>query len=215
MELVQGSAATLIVATWRYKMKRAFLAAPLGLLVASAASAQDTPAPFTGARVGMSIGQQGSVDRDVPPGPNIEVKRKSLIVRGTAGYDVAIGDLAIIGAEINIANGGRAITSRNVGGTYRTDPKLAADLSGRVGIVPATGLLLFGKAGWAMQRITTVQVAGNKMVSTKATEHGLLWGAGAEVAVSPRNAVRVEFDKANFNPHYSRTRLMGGMTFRF
>ncbi|WP_447725707.1 outer membrane protein [Sphingomonas koreensis] len=201
-------------------MKRAFLGITIGLLAAGTASAQTDAPTFTGPRVGVSVGMNTGKDKNVLPGPGeTGSRKKGVIVRGTVGYDVPISENAIIGAEVGIATGGRDIVTRNGTLSYRTDPGLTLDASGRVGFKPTEQLLLFGKAGWAMQRVTTARTSGSgavsTTVSTKGTEHGFLWGAGAEYALTPNMALRADFDRVRFNDHYSRTRVMGGVNFRF
>lgn len=196
-------------------MKRALLAVPVGLLATGTASAQDATAPFTGPRVGASIGLNTGIDKNVLPAPETKSKKKGVVIRGTAGYDIPIGERAIVGAEVSIATGGRDITTKRNNLTYKTDPNFTLDAVGRIGFVPTEGLLLFGKAGWAMQKVTTARTTGNTTVSMKGTEHGVLWGAGAEIAMGPRTAFRVEYDRVKFNEHYSRNRVLGGISLRF
>lgn len=197
-------------------MKRAFLGIVIGLFTAGAASAQMNAPSFTGPRVGASIGINKGKDKDVLPSPGeTGARKKSVVVRGTGGYDLPIGKNAILGAEVGIATCGRDIVTRGGASTYRTDPGLTLDAIARVGFKPSEQLLLFGKGGWAMQRVTTSQTTGNTTVSVKGTERGFLWGAGAEYALTPNMALRAEFDHVKFNDHYSRSRVLGGVNLHF
>jgi len=201
-------------------MKRAFLGISIGLLAAGTASAQTESPTFTGPRVGASIGLNKGADKNVLPGPGeTGSRKKGVIVRGTVGYDVPLSEKLIVGAEIGAATGGRDIVTKNGTSGYRTDPGFTLDASGRLGVKPSEQLLLFGKAGWAMQRVTTDRTsrsgAATATVTTKGTEHGFLWGAGAEYALTPRTSLRADFDRVKFNEHYSRSRILGGVSFRF
>ena len=197
-------------------MKPAFLGLMVGLFAAGTASAQTGAPTFTGPHVGGSIGLNKATDKNVLPGPgDTGARKKSVILGARAGYDLPISEQAIVGAEIGIGTGGRDLVTRNGGTTYRTDPGFTLDATARLGFKPYEQLLLFGKAGWAMQRVTVGRTTGNTTVSTRSTEHGLLWGVGAEYALTPKVALRADVDRVAFTDRYSRSRLMTGVSLRF
>jgi len=197
-------------------MKKILLAVLTASTAAVSAHAQTTEPSFTGPRVGVSVGSNRGADKNVLPTPGpTGSKRSSVAIRGVAGYDVPLGNSATIGGELGIGNGGRDIVTGSGGRQFRTNPGLTFDASARLGVKPTSGVLLFGKAGWAMQRVTTTLTSGTTQQIDKGTEHGFLWGAGAEVAITPTVALRADFDRVSFNEHYKRSRLLAGVTMRF
>lgn len=137
-------------------------------------------------------------------------------MRGSAGYDVALGDSAIVGAEIGIGSGGRDIQTIRGNDLFTVDPRLTVDAAARFGVKPSDGLLVYGKAGWAMQRVTaSFAQTGGATVTGRDTEHGFLWGGGAQVALSRNVSLKAEYDRVKFNDYYKRSRLMGGLSFNF
>ncbi|WP_447725705.1 MlaA family lipoprotein [Sphingomonas koreensis] len=171
---------------------------------------------FTGPRVGASIGFNRSAGRHILPGPDEAGGHKiGVILRGSVGYDLPVGAKVIAGAEVGAATGGRDIVTQRGNLHYRIDPGFTLDASARLGVKPSAQLLLFGKAGWAMQRVTTVRTIDDITIATKGTRHGFLWGVGAEYALAPGMALRAEFDHVKFNDRYSRIRLLSGIGFRF
>lgn len=188
----------------------------LGMVMAGTASAQTAAPAFTGPHVDGQIGLNRAKDKNVLSAPGDTGSRKqSPILRGAAGYDLPISENAIIGAEVSVATGGRDLVTKNGAVTYRTDPGFTLDATTRIGFKPHEQLLLFGKAGWAMQRVTVGKTIDKTTVSTKGTEHGMLWGIGAEYALTPKVALRTELDRVKFNERYSRSRIMSGVSLRF
>lgn len=177
--------------------------------------ATETPT-FTGLRIGGSIGLNMANDRHALPNPgDAGARRKGMIVRGTVGYDLPLGKNVIVGAEIGISTGGPALRVHDDVSSYQSDPGFSLDASARLGRKLSPELLVFGKMGWAMQRVTTVWSGGQHTRTDRSTENGLFWGAGAEYALLPRTALRVEFDRVKFDRDYSRNRILGGISIRF
>lgn len=197
-------------------MKRIVLALALGATTMGTAHAQDAAPSFTGPRVGISAGWNQGTDKQVLPGPGETGSKKSgIAVRGVVGYDAPIGNFVTLGGELGVGIGGRDIVTRNATQQYRTDPGITFDASARLGVKPTNNVLLFGRAGWAMQRVKTTLTNGAVSVTDKDTEHGFLFGGGAELAVTQNVALRVDYDRTNFSDHYKRNRVMGGVSVRF
>lgn len=196
-------------------MKKVIVALALAAGTITPAMAQSDGPTFTGPRVGISTGwNRGTVKEDTKQ-ERVLGKRSGVAVSGNIGYDAPIGNAAIIGAEIGIGTGGRDVRFTNGASRYNVDPGFTMDATARLGFKPTNNLLIFGKGGWAMQRVKTTEVIGTTTLRDKGTEHGFLWGAGAEVALSKSVALRADFDRVSFNDHYKRTRIMGGVNFRF
>ena len=200
-------------------MKKVALAFALFAATATPALAQTagTTPTFTGAHVDVTAGWNRGTTKDVLPGPGDQRSRKSdVAVRGSAGYDVALGDSAIVGAEIGIGSGGRDIQTIRGNNLFTVDPRLTVDAAARFGVKPSDGLLVYGKAGRAMQRVTaSLAQTGGAAVTGRDTEHGFLWGGGAQVALSRNVSLKAEYDRVKFNDYYKRSRLMGGLSFNF
>ncbi|MBB4096801.1 outer membrane beta-barrel protein [Sphingomonas kyeonggiensis] len=197
-------------------MKRLLTLATLASLAPAVAFAQSSEPSFTGPHVAISGGWNQNQDKKVLTGTSKDSRsRGGIAVRGAAGYDIGIGRMAIVGGEVGIATGGRDVVTRRGTSSYRTDPRLTLDATARVGIKPVDNVLLFGKAGWAMQNVRTRLATTTGSLSSKSTEHGFLWGAGAELAVTRNVALRADFDRVSFNDHYRRNRVLAGVNVRF
>lgn len=196
-------------------MKKIIVALALAASSITPALAQSDGPTFTGPRIGVSAGwNRGTVKEDDSKNRTLG-KRSGVAVSGNIGYDAPIGNSAIVGAEIGIGTGGRDVRFNRGASRFNVDPGFTMDATARLGFKPTSNLLIFGKGGWAMQRVKTSEVVGNTTIRGKGTEHGFLWGAGAEVALSPSVALRADFDRVSFNENYKRTRIMGGVNFRF
>lgn len=198
-------------------MKNALLVlAAATVMTPVAASAQTAGPTFSGPYIGVSAGWNQGSEKNVLPGPGgTSEKRSGVAVRGSAGYDVAVGEHALVGAEVGVATGGRDIQTNNVGNGYRTNPKIALDAAARIGVKPVDRLLLFGKVGWGFQRVQTTLSTPTATFDRNSSENGLLFGGGAEVAVTKNVALKVDYDRTSFNDHYKRDRVLGGVSFRF
>lgn len=170
---------------------------------------------FSGPHADITVGWNRGTAKDVLPGTG-EQRKSGVAVRGSAGYDIAIGDGGIIGAEVGLSSGGRNIEAVRGGSRMTIDPRFSIDAAARVGVKPIQDLLLYGKAGWAMQRINAnlSQTSGAGMTE-RTTEHGFLWGGGAQVALSPNLSLKAEYNRVKFNDDYSRSRIMGGVSYNF
>ena len=193
---------------------RFYLAAFLTL--PGVAHAQDAErSPFTGPHVAVEANRDFNEAQQTPTSP--ERKRAGYGFRGAAGYDAALGSKAIIGAEIGVGTGGRTISQPSLGGgTYRVNPGVTYDLTGRAGIAPIDKLLIYGRGGyrWLKTRQDiTGQALGN--TSFKLTEKGFTYGAGVEAALTKNIALRAEFDRTNYSKNFSQNKAAIGAVIRF
>lgn len=172
--------------------------------------------PLSGAKVGIEATRDSNKIRQL--GSAFDAKRNGFGGRVFAGYDAAIANVAIIGAEIGIGKGGRTTDQSSLVGVgrYRVDPGLTYDATARLGFIPTTGLLVYGRGGyrWLETKRTIVgQTAGNG--ETKVTEKGFTYGAGLEYAVTPQIAIRAEYNRTNFDPNVRQNKMSVGASFRF
>ncbi|MFC4254860.1 outer membrane protein [Croceibacterium xixiisoli] len=185
-------------------------------MVPAMASAQTSGETFSGPYIGVQGGWNQGQDEDVLTGPGrTGAKKSGVVVRGVAGYGHAIGEHVVIGAEAGIATGGRDISTVNGTSQYITNPGITLDAVARLGVKPIDNVMLFGKAGWAFQRIETTLITPSQRLTDKSSEHGFLFGGGVEVGVTPNVALRAEFDRVSFNDNYARNRALAGVSLRF
>jgi len=190
--------------------------AALALMVPAMASAQTSGETFSGPYIGVQGGWNQGQDEDVLSGPGrTGAKKSGVVARGIVGYGHAIGEHVIIGAEAGIATGGRDISTVNGTTRHLTDPGITLDAAARIGVKPIDNVMLFGKGGWAFQRVTTSLTTADGSLTSKSSEHGILFGGGVEVGVTPNVALRAEFDRVSFNDNYKRNRALAGVSLRF
>jgi outer membrane immunogenic protein len=144
--------------------------------------------------------------------------RNGFGLRGFAGYDMAIGNVAIIGGEIGIGKGGRTSDQASLiaGGRYRVDPGITYDATARIGFMPVENLMVYGRGGYRWletKRVISGQATGNG--TTKVTEKGFTYGGGLEYAVTPNIGLRAEFNRTNYDRNFKQNKVSVGANFRF
>lgn len=184
--------------------------------VPTTAFAQDAERnPLEGFKLGIDVTRDANQIRQT--GGTLDAKRNGIGVRGFAGYDAAIGRMAIVGAEVGVGTGGRTSDQLSIGGgRYRVDPGLTYDVTARAGLVPTTGLLIYGRTGYRWLRTTqtiTGQATGNG--STKVTEKGFTYGGGLEYALNPNLSLRAEFNRTNYDRTFKQNKVSVGAAIRF
>lgn len=138
--------------------------------------------------------------------------------RANVGYDLVVGDMVLVGAEVGIGLGGKTVEQNALGanGRYRVNPGLTYDATARLGIAPTKGVALYGRAGYRWLKIEESvegQATGN--FSEKRTEKGFTYGGGIELAVSENFSVRGEFNRTKFNDDLRQNKFSLGASFRF
>ena len=202
-------------------MKMKSLLCGIALLAAGTAHAQDnSDKAFDGPKIGVSAGiNRTSIDKPVAgETAKLDMAKKSFDWRGYVGYDIQTDSNIVLGVELGLGGGGKTFSQR-VGATdVKTNPSRSFDATARAGYAVGNRVLVFGKAGWARQNFdltATPRAVGGKAVTTKIKEDGLLFGGGAEVAISPSFAIRGEFDHVKFSDDVKRNRLLLGGVMRF
>jgi opacity protein-like surface antigen len=202
-------------------MKIKSLLCGMALVAAGTAHAQDgSYKAFDGFKIGASAGiGRTSIEKPVAgEKAELDIAKKSFDWRGYVGYDVQTDSNIVLGVELGLGGGGKSF-SQKVGATnVKVDPGRTFDASARLGYSVANTVLIFGKAGWARQHFdlaATSPAIGAKPITTKIKEDGLLFGGGAEVALSPSFAIRGEFDHVKFSDDVKRNRFLLGGVMRF
>lgn len=171
--------------------------------------------PLAGPKLGLEVIRDSNQTRQAITLPN--GNRNGMGVRAFAGYDAALGKAIIVGSEIGIGKGGRTTDQPSlVGGRYRVDPGLTFDVTWRAGIVPTTGLIIYGRGGYRwlqVKRSIVGQTTGNG--DTRLTEKGFTYGGGIEYAVTPNVALRTEFNRTDYDRNFKQNRVSVGASFRF
>ena len=162
---------------------------------------------FAGPKVGIAGDYELNQVRRAVPGldSGINKRQGGIGYLGYAGYDVALGSQLLAGVELGIGKGGKTLRQGLSGGTFSSEPGLSIDISGRAGVVLAENFLLYGRAGYARQSVTDTTnftSSGQASIRDKCTDGGFIYGVGAELAVSERTALRVEFDQSYFSKRY-------------
>lgn len=188
--------------------------------VASPALAGQETDPFIGPKVGIEAGYDFNNASKILPGSTTRTSEAAggPSVRGFLGYDTAIGNSMILGAEVGIGAGGRESTLPFTTGSYSLSPRVTYDLTGRVGFVAAPGLLLYGRAGvrWLKtQRETISTIPAQAIAERNQTNSGLTYGVGAEYALSSKLSLRGEFNRTRYNRDLNQNKVSIGAAYHF
>jgi len=188
--------------------------------ISAPAFAGEETAPFVGPKVGIEAGYDFNIASQILPGSTTRTSEAAggPSVRGFLGYDAAIGNSIVLGAEAGIGAGGGESTMPFTGGSYSLSPRKSYDLTGRLGFVAAPGLLLYGRTGvrWQQtQRETISTIPSQAIAERNQTNSGLTYGVGAEYALSPKFSLRGEFNRTRYDRDLKQNRISIGASYRF
>lgn len=186
---------------------------------AAFAQSHDEPT-FSGVKIGTSIDYRWhDGDFAVPRiAGKVDEKEGGIGFRGHAGYDLQLGSAFLVGIEGGVGRGGKKLTASTTTGDYTLKPRWTWDVSGRVGVLPISNVLLYGRAGysWLRGRETTDFHAANlNDLKSSGTEKGFLWGAGAEAALAPGFYARAEYDRVNYRDGLTSSKVLLGISMGF
>lgn len=199
-------------------MKHIHVTLAVALLAApTSAFAQDGDENLLqGPHIGISVVRDSNEANQ--PTSTTDVSRNGFGGRLHAGYDAVLGGIVLVGAEIGAGLGAKTVdqTSLVTPGRYRVNPGLTYDATARLGISPANGLAIYGRAGYRWLRTEqsiSGQATGN--FSRKVTEKGLTYGGGIEFAVSENFSLRGEFNRTKFSKDLRQSKISLGASMRF
>lgn len=191
------------------------------VVMPSAATAQSREeVTLTGVKVGATIDYRWH-DGDFQVrriATKVDEKEGGIGYRAHVGYDAQVGKALLIGAEAGIGRGGKALAGSSTTGDYSLKPRWTWDVSGRVGVLPAPNVLLYGRAGYSWLRVretTDFRATNLKDLKSSSTEKGFLWGAGIEAGVTQGVSARAEYVRVNYRDGLTASKIQMGMSLGF
>ena len=177
------------------------LAATATAAFAAPAFAQDEPT-FTGPRVGVILGydqiQPGS-------GPNSDIgsdrRAQGLTYGGDLGYDAAIGNSLVIGAEGEVTGSTGKVTNPATAsalGYGRVKAGRDLYIGGRLGVRAAPSTLIYAKGGYTNQRLDLTASDGTTETGAHYNLDGYRVGAGVEQAIGGKAYAKLEYRYSNY-----------------
>lgn len=175
---------------------------------------------FGGVNVGASIDYRWLDGDYALPRINgrIDDNRGGIGYRGFLGYDAQLGRLLVVGGEVGIGGGGKTLSVESQTGDYSLKPRWTWDISGRVGILPAPNVLLYGRVGYSWLRtreITDFRAANLQDLSASGTEKGFLWGGGVESKLAGGFFARGEYSRSDYGAGLISSKVQLGVGFGF
>lgn len=198
-------------------MRKTILCIATAMLAATPAVANDEDR-FEGFSIGVDAGWQRNSAKVETQGDTLPREADNGIsFRGRLGYDLQLADRFVIGVEAGIGKGGSTVNGSAGGVDFRVNPGLTLDASARAGVVLGRNLLVYGRLGYGNSRLaieTTGAADSAANIDIKDREGGLLFGGGAEFALSDNFSVRAEYRRQKLGQLKSKA-VMGGVTLRF
>jgi outer membrane immunogenic protein len=202
-------------------MKPVHMLIGLFTILPGAAFAQDAEKrAFDGVHVGVSIDRR-TLDGDYKV-PNFDTKldesKSGIGYRGHVGYDLRFGAAFVIGAEGGLGRGGRSLGMKGDVADYSLKPGWNYDVSGRVGVLPTSNIMLYGRGGYSwlsFDEKTDFRDVKRLDIESSGTKKGLLLGAGVEAAVTSGVRARAEYNQTNYGEGLKSSKVQLGLTLGF
>ncbi|MFT3964430.1 MAG: outer membrane beta-barrel protein [Sphingobium sp.] len=174
-------------------MKTAIFAAIAAASIATPALAQgnlDDATAFTGPRIGVTTGYDKVQDHD------------GLSYGVAAGYDLPLSEKLRAGVDVGLAD------STAKGDYVKASRDLSA--SARLGYVLTPKVMPYAKVGYANSRFE------DRLTGSGAGFEGVRYGAGLEVAPTPRTYISAEYQRTEYESNIGgRDAAMVGVGLRF
>lgn len=202
-------------------MKPVHMLMGLFAILPSTAFAQDgEKRAFDGVQVGVSVDRR-TLDGDYKI-PNFDTKldedEAGIGYRGHVGYDLRLGDSFVIGAEGGLGRGGRSLSMKGDVADYSLKPGWNYDVSGRVGVLPTSNIMVYGRGGYSWLRVDEkIDFRDVKRldIESSGTRKGLLLGAGVEAAVTSGITARAEYNQTNYGDGLKASKVQLGLSLGF
>jgi len=175
------------------------------VLSAAPALAQDAQATFTGPRIEATVGWDksrsgSSVDNDVTR--DIDQSIDGLVYGGGIGFDAAIGESAVIGAEAELTDSTANADNEGVPNTFnlgRVEAGRDIYVGARAGLIVGEKMLVYVKGGYTNARFNLVGTDGTVSLDQRLDTDGWRIGGGVETAIGENAFAKVEYRYSNYN----------------
>lgn len=181
-------------------MKKFLAALAVGAaLPACPALAQDAQATFTGPRVEATVGWDksrsgSSVDNDTSRDINQSID--GIVYGGGIGFDAALGDKFVVGAEAELTDSTASADNEGVPNTFnlgRVEAGRDIYVGGRAGFIVGEKMLVYAKGGYTNARFNLVGTDGTVSLDQRLDTDGWRIGAGVESAIGKNAFAKVEY----------------------
>ena len=181
------------------------------------AHAQNFDGPSVGFQAGWVENKVRNTETDLGS-IAIDKTKDSAVIGGFVGYDKEIGNF-VIGGEAGLSFG-TSDTLSSGGGSNQVllNPKRSFDLSARAGYLVTPKTLVYGRGGYANERLNVTTIPSTGTEGESEDRDGWLVGGGVERKVTDKLSARVEYrysDLSEGDGLYDRHQVLTGVTFRF
>lgn len=187
-------------------MKKILAALAVGTaLSATPALAQDARATFTGPRIEATVGWDksrsgSSVDNDTTR--DLDQSVDGLVYGGGIGFDAAVGDNFVVGAEAEMTDSTAKAVNDGVPNTFnlgRVETGRDIYVGARAGFVVGEKMLVYVKGGYTNARYNLVGTDGTVNLDQRLDTDGWRAGAGVEMALSKNAFVKAEYRYSKYS----------------
>ncbi|NBW75213.1 MAG: porin family protein [Sphingomonadaceae bacterium] len=187
-------------------MKKILAALAVGTaLSATPALAQDARATFTGPRIEATVGWDksrsgSSVDNDTTR--DLDQSVDGLVYGGGIGFDAAVGDNFVVGAEAELTDSTAKAVNDGVPNTFnlgRVETGRDIYVGARAGFVVGEKMLVYAKGGYTNARYNLVGTDGTVNLDQRLDTDGWRAGAGVEMALSKNAFVKAEYRYSKYS----------------
>ncbi len=187
-------------------MKKILAALAVGTaLSATPALAQDARATFTGPRIEATVGWDksrsgSSVDNDTTR--DLDQSVDGLVYGGGIGFDAAVGDNFVVGAEAEMTDSTAKAVNDGVPNTFnlgRVETGRDIYVGARAGFVVGEKMLVYAKGGYTNARYNLVGTDGTVNLDQRLDTDGWRAGAGVEMALSKNAFVKAEYRYSKYS----------------
>jgi len=125
----------------------------------------------------------------------------------------------VLGAQLGVSVGtSDAVSSGAAVDPVMLDPQRSVDVTARAGYLATPSTLIYGRAGYANDRVRTTVVAPTGTTRISENRDGWLVGGGLERRLTDRISARIEYrylDLSDGDGRFERHHLLTGITWRF
>lgn len=187
------------------------------LSMTGVAHAQSFDGPSVGAQAGWVENKVRNPQTDLGV-VAADSSKDSAVLGGYIAYDKEFGKF-VLGGEIGANFGTSDAVSSGTGANRVTlDPERSFDFTARAGYLVTPSTLVYGRAGYTNDRVSTTVVSPTGTLNASENRDGWLVGGGVERMVTDHISARVEYryaDLSDGDGKYDRHQVLTGITYRF